>query len=66
METPSLVKVLILPELGPTEFENVTLTYSEPDGRELRVSFDAPGAGPHLERTRALFSRQVSPGLDRT
>ncbi|RKG64716.1 XRE family transcriptional regulator [Corallococcus sp. CA054B] len=57
VETPSLLKVLILPELGPIEFENVTLTYSEPDGRELRVSFYAPHPGPHLERTRALFPR---------
>ncbi|WP_233609962.1 hypothetical protein [Corallococcus sp. AB049A] len=59
VETPSLLKVLVLPELGPIEFENVTLTYSEPDGRELRVSFYAPHPGPYLERTRALFLQRA-------
>ncbi|MGE6762992.1 helix-turn-helix transcriptional regulator [Corallococcus interemptor] len=59
VETPSLLKVLVLPGLGPIEFENVTLTYSEPDGRELRVSFYAPHPGPYLERTRALFLQRA-------
>ncbi|WP_244239182.1 helix-turn-helix transcriptional regulator [Corallococcus carmarthensis] len=57
VETPSMLKVILLPELGPIEFENVTLTYSEPDGRELRVSFYAPRPGPNLERARKLFPR---------
>nr|WP_242588838.1 hypothetical protein [Corallococcus macrosporus] len=57
VETPSMLKVILLPELGPIEFENVTLTYSEPDGRELRVSFYAPRPGPGLERMRKLFPR---------
>nr|WP_253895310.1 hypothetical protein [Corallococcus exercitus] len=57
VETPSMLKVILFPELGPIEFENVTLTYSEPDGRELRVSFYAPRPGPSLERTRELFPR---------
>ncbi|RKH63974.1 helix-turn-helix transcriptional regulator [Corallococcus aberystwythensis] len=57
VETPSMLKVIILPELGPIEFESVMLTHSEPDGRELRVSFYQPRPGPHLERARALFAR---------
>ncbi|MFB1480545.1 helix-turn-helix transcriptional regulator [Corallococcus sp. RDP092CA] len=65
VETPSLVKLLILPEVGPIEFESVTLTYSEPDGREVRVSFYAPRPGPDLERARALFLPTASPGPGR-
>nr|WP_244221977.1 hypothetical protein [Corallococcus exercitus] len=57
VETPSMLKVILLPELGLIEFENVTLTYSEPDGRELRVSFYAPRPGSNLERARKLFPR---------
>ncbi|WP_375755603.1 helix-turn-helix transcriptional regulator [Corallococcus exercitus] len=57
VETPSMLKVILLPELGPIEFENVTLTYSEPAGRELRVSFYAPRPGLNLERARKLFPR---------
>ncbi|WP_338281931.1 helix-turn-helix transcriptional regulator [Corallococcus caeni] len=57
VETSSMLKVILLSEPGPIEFENVTLTYSEPDGRELRVSFHAPRPGPHLERARKLFPR---------
>lgn len=57
VETASMVKVFLLPKWGPIAFENVTLTYSEPDGRELRVSFYSPRPGPNLERTRKLFAR---------
>jgi hypothetical protein len=54
-ETPSMLKVLLHPDLGPVEFENVTLTHSEQDGQELRVSFYSPLPGPSLERARHWF-----------
>ncbi|WP_233604989.1 helix-turn-helix transcriptional regulator [Corallococcus sp. AB030] len=66
VETASMVKVFLLPKWGPIAFENVTLTYSEPDGRELRVSFYSPRPGPNLERTRKLFQPSSPPGPDRT
>jgi hypothetical protein len=54
-EPASMLKVLLHPDLGPVEFENVTLTHAEPDGQELRVSFYSPCPGPNLERARQWF-----------
>ncbi|WP_255442866.1 helix-turn-helix transcriptional regulator [Corallococcus sp. Z5C101001] len=57
VEFPEMLKVIIHPELGPIEFENVTLLHAEPDGHVLRVSFYAPRPGVSMERARKLFPR---------
>lgn len=57
VEIPEGVKVLIHPDVGPMEFEHVTLAHADPDGHVLRVSLYSPRPGESLERARKLFSR---------
>jgi transcriptional regulator with XRE-family HTH domain len=55
IEVPQGVKMFLHPELGPIEFEHVTLAYSEPNARPLRVTLYTPRPGESSERARALF-----------
>jgi transcriptional regulator with XRE-family HTH domain len=55
VETPQGLKVFVHPELGPIEFEHVTLAYSEPNARPLRVTLYTPRPGESSVRARALF-----------
>jgi transcriptional regulator with XRE-family HTH domain len=48
-------KEIVHPEMGGIQFEYVTLTHLEADGRELRVTLYTPRPGESMERARALF-----------
>lgn len=54
-QVPEGLKVLVFPEVGVIEFEHVTLSHAEPDGRELRVSLYSPRSGESTARARKLF-----------
>ena len=55
VELPAGSKVVVHPEVGAIEFEHVTLSYSEPDARALRVTLYTPTPGESSERARVLF-----------
>ncbi len=55
VDAPHGLKLVTHEELGVIEFEHVTLSYTEPDGRALRVSLYTPRPGESTERARRLF-----------
>lgn len=55
VEIPAGSKIVVHPDVGAIEFEHVTLSYSEPDSRALRVTLYTPTPGESSERARALF-----------
>ncbi|ATB42846.1 transcriptional regulator [Cystobacter fuscus] len=55
LETAEGVKSITHPEVGVIEFEHVTLTHSEPDGRLLRITLYGPRPGVSTTRARKLF-----------
>ncbi|RKH11817.1 XRE family transcriptional regulator [Corallococcus sp. CA053C] len=57
VEIPEGLKVLIHPDVGPVEFEHVTLSHADADGHALRVSLYSPRPGQCLERARKLVPR---------
>lgn len=59
VEIPQGTKVIVHPAVGAIEFEHVTLFYSEPDARALRVTLYTPRAGESSERARALFGAML-------
>jgi transcriptional regulator with XRE-family HTH domain len=59
-QLPEGVKVFLHPDVGEIEFEHITLTHTEPEGHEVRVSFYTPRPGPSTTRALRLF-RSVTP-----
>ena len=55
IEIPQGLKVFVHPVHGPIEFEHVTLAYSEPNARPLRVTLYTPRPGDSSARASAVF-----------
>ena len=56
-EVPEGAKQIAHPDVGVIEFEHVTLTHAEPDGRELRVVYYVPRKGESELRAQRLFQQ---------
>ena len=54
-ERPEGSKVVVIPSVGPIEFEHITLAHAEPNGQTLRVLLSVPTPGVSLTRARKLF-----------